>query len=77
MNKKTRLARIITATFYQEQDTLNRLERALRPAVPDRKLARRIKQRLTAEWLARHLLTILVVGIACGALVFGTSRGKH
>jgi hypothetical protein len=74
MNKKPRLVQISQTKAYRKQDTLTLLERTLRPAMPDRKLARRIKQRLTAEWLARHLITVLFVCITCVGLLFGTLR---
>jgi hypothetical protein len=78
MDKGLRLVRLKEANSTPEQqETIRLLEQALRPALPDRKLARRIKQRLTAEWFARHLIALLFVGTACVGLLFGTSRGKN
>jgi hypothetical protein len=77
MNKKPRLVQISQPKACHRQDTLTLLERTLRPTMPDRKLAKRIKQRLTAEWLARHLITVLFICIACVGLLFGTLRGSR
>ena len=81
MNKKPRLEQAKSAGSRPEQDirdtTLTLLVRTLRPAQPDRKLARRIKQRLTAEWFARQLITILILGVACVGLMCGALRGQR
>jgi hypothetical protein len=76
MMKKLLAARRVQSDARQEKDTIVLLERALRPAPPDRRLAKRIQQRLTAEWLARDLVLVLV-GVAFVGLLFGALKGKR
>jgi hypothetical protein len=79
MDKGLRLLRIkqVKPISPEHQETIRLLEQALRPTLPDRKLARRIKQHLTAEWFARHLIAVLFMGIVCVGLFFGVLRGQN
>jgi hypothetical protein len=74
MSKKPSQIQHTQSITRQEQNTIRLLERTLRPASPDHKMARRIKQRLNAEWLSRNLV-ILFVGVLCTGLLFGALRG--